>query len=182
MSERMSADIWIGGKIPASLVAELCAVISAEDVSRDWGDAPFHPSGANDLQEALRNNAEGVSLLWLCDDASRWGEFSELEMFLQKHGIPYTRRSEGNDAYDPETLAFRPGHETVARPANRSGDLVVKVSKLLSVSDALAAAVESAESRSASDRWSLVATAYQTLRERLPPKLPPLPPFQIERK
>jgi hypothetical protein len=179
MSERMSAEIWIGGKIPASLVPKLCAAISAEGVSLDWGDAQFNPSSADDLHNALRKNATGVALLWLCDHASRWGEFSDLEMLLQQHEIPYTRRCEGNDAYDPETVEYRPGHKAIAYPANTSGEPVVEVSKLLPVSKALAVAVESTNGKSAADRWALVKKAYETLRAELPPDLPPLRPFQI---
>jgi len=180
MSERMSAEIWIGGKVPSSRVPKLCAAISAEGVSLDWDDAQFSPASARDLQDALKANAQGVALLWLCDHASRWGEFSDLEMFLQKHNIPYTRRSDGNEAYDPETIEFRPGSRATAYPANLSGEPVVKVSELLPVRESLAAALELARDKPGQADWSLVEAAYRTMCEQLSCPLPPLEPFSID--
>ena len=60
MSDRMSAEIWIGGKVAASLVPALCRAITHERVSLEWGDASFCPTSAEEL-EACRKNDDGSS-------------------------------------------------------------------------------------------------------------------------
>ena len=45
MSDRIPADIWIGGKIPASLVPGLCAAVTDEGLSPEWGNGRVRPTG-----------------------------------------------------------------------------------------------------------------------------------------
>ena len=180
MSDRMAAEIWIGGKIPMSLVAALCAAISDEGVSLEWGDAPFRPSTADDFRQALRADDRGVYLLWLCDEEAGGGVFEELEAFLREHEIAYTRQSTGHYEFDPEMVHFRPGRPLDSLATNAAGQPVVPASELPPVADLLAAALDSSKSDSAADSWSLVRTARQLLQEQLPPALPPLETFEIE--
>jgi len=180
MSDRMAAEIWIGGKVPVSLVPALCAAISDEGVSREWGDAPFRPSTAEDLGQSLREDDHGVRLLWLCDEEAGGGVFEELERFLREHGIAYTRQSTGRYEFDPEVVHFRPGHPLAPQATNAAGEPVVLASELTPVADLLAAALDSSRSDSAADSWSMVRTARQLLQEQLPPGLPPLEAFGIE--
>jgi hypothetical protein len=180
MSQRMAAEIWIGGKVAASLVPDLCGAIAHEGVSLEWGDAPFRPTTPEDLHKALRENDRGVPLLWLCDNQASWGQFDTLEAFLQEHGIPYTRRSEGAGQYDPELVEFRPRHEPVSLSTNTAGEPVVLASGLEPVDNLLAAALELEQRRSTVDCWSLVKTAYRILHEQQPLVWAPLEPFEIE--
>jgi hypothetical protein len=175
----MAAEIWIGGKIPASLVPDLCTAISDEGVCVEWADARVHPSGADELTQAIKANAQGVRLLWFCDDQACCGEFDVLESFLQEHGIPFDRKSAGRYEYDPQNVCFRPGHGLVRCPANSAGESVVAVSELTPVNELLSAAIELSESESKVDCWSLVKTAQRLLSDQLP-SVPPLEPFEIE--
>ena len=45
MAERLAAQIWIGGKISADLVDELCGAIGTQVVSLEWGDGQFLTRG-----------------------------------------------------------------------------------------------------------------------------------------
>jgi hypothetical protein len=180
MSDRMAAEIWIGGKVPTSLVPALCAAIGDEGVSLEWGDAPFRPTTAEDLGQALKENDRGVRLLWLCDDQAGGGVFEELEAFLQEHGIAYTRQSTGRYEFDPETVEFRPAHPLAPQATNAVGQPVVLASELAPVADLLAAALDLSESGSPVDSWSLVKTARRLLQEQLPLAMPPLEAFEIE--
>ncbi len=92
MSERMAAQIWIGGKVPAQLVPELCGEIDAEGVALDWGGARFAPKTEAELLKA-RVDYDGAAVLYLCDEQASWGRFDSLEGLLQEHGIPFTRES-----------------------------------------------------------------------------------------
>lgn len=174
MSDRMAAQIWIGGKVPMSLVPALCAAIDAQGVSLEWGDTQFRPSTAEDLDQALREDDHGVRLLWLCDDQAGGGVFEELEAFLREHEIAYTRQSMGHYEFDPETVDFRPGHTLASQATNGAGEPVVLAAELAPVAELLAAAVDRSESSSAVDTWSLVKKAQQLLQEQLPAALPPL--------
>ena len=86
MSERMAAQIWIGGKVPTQLVDGLCGEIDAEGVALDWGAGRFAPKTAEELLQA-RVDCEGAAVLYLCDEQASWGRFDSLEGFLQEHGI-----------------------------------------------------------------------------------------------
>jgi hypothetical protein len=180
MSDRMAAEIWIGGKIPVSLVSALCVAIGDQGVSLEWGDAPFRPSTVEDLAQAVKEDDRGVRLLWLCDDQAGGGVFEELEAFLREHEIAYTRQSTGHYEFDPEMVHFRPGHPSASLATNAVGQPVVSASELAPVADLLAAALDSSRSDCAADSWSRVRTARQLLQEQLPPALPPLETFEIE--
>jgi hypothetical protein len=180
MSDRIAAEIWIGGKVPTYLVPDLCTAIGNEGVSLEWGDAPFCPSTAEDLTAALRENNHGVRLLWLCDHEAGGGVFEELEAFLQEHDIAFTRQSTGRYEFDPETVDFRPGRPLAPQATNAAGQPVVLASELTPVADLLAAALDLPEQGSTVDSWSLVKTAQRLLQEQLPPALPPLEPFVID--
>jgi len=180
MSDRMAAEIWIGGKIPMSLVPALCAAISDEGVSLEWGDAPFRPSTADDFRQALREDDQAARLLWLCDEEAGGGVFEELEAFLREHEIAYTRQSTGHYEFDPEMVHFRPGRPLDSLATNAAGQPVVPASELTTVADLLATALDPSERNSAVDSWSLVRTARQLLQEQLPSALPPLEALEIE--
>ena len=179
MSDYMAAEIWIGGTISPSLVANLCAAITKQCASLEWGDAHFSPGTQPDLLEASQEK-DGVSLLWLCDDQARWGEFDALERFLWENGITYTRRSDGKYEYDPEVVEFRPEQGMISLLTNNAGEPVVPVSELADIDAALTQVLELPDTASKQTISSAVQSAQRLLRERLPAVVPPLEPFEIE--
>src|SRR5688572_25011286 len=108
MSTRMAAEIWIGGQVPRKLIGKLRTQIAVTGVALEWGDAHFEPESTADLLAALRDT-EGVRLLWLCHEDARYGQFPELEEFLEKQGIPYDRATDDKYEYDSELVQYRPG-------------------------------------------------------------------------
>ena len=46
MSERMPAEVWIGGSIAPSLASDLCAAIAQQVVSVEWGDEFIRPDSS----------------------------------------------------------------------------------------------------------------------------------------
>lgn len=183
MSEPMAAEIWIGGTLPARLVPALCDVIQHQSVSRDWSgwsDGMFCPRSADELQQAVKPNPSGVPLLWLCDSEARWGEFPELESFLQEHQIAYSRRTEGRFDTLPETVEFRPPDfvhvlltDTQQRPVVAAADLQ-EGATLLTEALARLDGGQPGVAKTALER------ALHALREQLPPEIPPLEAFQID--
>jgi hypothetical protein len=179
MSDRIPAEIWIGGKIAVSLVPGLCAEITDEGVSLEWGATRVDPSGPDDLTAAIKADNQGVRLLWFCDEEASCGEFDVLESFLQAHDIPFTRRTDGRYEYDPVKVEFRPGTEQVDLAIDRSGETVVPASPLIAVEAILTKALQLAQSGEAKRAMTAVRTARKKLRQVLPPPVPSLPPFEI---
>ncbi len=176
MADRMAAEIWIGGPIPEPLVEALCGHIRDEALSLDYGEASFEP---HDAEELLRGAAENDGLLRLCDDEVAWGEFRDLEGWLQEHGIPYTRRSDGKYEHDPVVVEFRPEeglHEMVADKALRP---VIPVSEVRDAANILRTAADLMRENSFVQGARQVSLAFDKLQEALPPELPPLPPLEI---
>jgi len=179
MSDRLAAEIFIGGDVPASAVPELRRAIANERLSLAWRDVEFEPETAADLMKA-REESGGVLLLWLRHDDVRWGEFDGLEPVLQKHDIPFTRRTEGKGEYTAERVEFRPGMDSpICLFTHGNGDPVVSVSELLPVEAALAEAVEQLDAGDTGVARALAGRALHTLRTQIPPQLPPLDEIRI---
>ena len=178
MSERMSADIWIGGKVPAHSVPGLCREIDAQGVSLDWGGARFSPKTKAELLQA-RVDHDGAAVLYLCDEQASWGRFDGLETFLQEHGIPFTRRADGGAAYNGEIVEHRPGQDMVCIPIDADGEPVVDASVLRPVDELLTRALEQLENGSTDKAASMLKDARGQLRDQLPPMVTPLEPFEI---
>jgi hypothetical protein len=179
MADRIPAEIWLGGKIAATLVPGLCAAISDAGVSLAWGDAQFHPADADNLTNALVDSADGVPLLWLCDDEASWGEFDGLEKFLEEQRISFTRQSEGRYEYEPERVEFRPGAGKVCLATDRSGEPVVRAAELGDLEGALTKTLQLVQGGQTKRATSALRTAIKKLRWALPPSVPPLEPFEI---
>ena len=178
MSERMAAQIWIGGKLSAQLVPELCGEIDAEGVALDWGGARFAPKTEAELLKA-RVDCEGAAVLYLCDEQASWGRFDSLEGFLQEHDIPFTRRDDGGAAYNGEIVEFRAGQDPICIPTDADGEPVVDASVLRPVDELLTGALEQLESGSTDKAASMLRDAHGQLRAQLPPVVAPLEPFEI---
>ena len=179
MADRMAARIWIGGRLSVGQAEELCGAIADEGVSLDHGDKAFRPSTPQDLIQACNENDDG-RVLCLCDDQASWGEFAELESFLQEHEIPYTRHGEGGGSYNGEIVEYRPGSDPVCTTVDANGSPAVDTDAIHRVARALDVALrrlDAGDMRRAT-RWLKVAR--HSLREQLPSAVQPLPSFEIE--
>jgi hypothetical protein len=180
MSEHMAADIWIGGKIQASLVTGLCEAICREQVGMEWGCYNFKPTSAEELLDAREDNGDGVKLLHFCDDQARWGEFEGLEAFLREHCIAFRRQSDGRYEYSAEVAEYRPEEDLVVFVTDPQHEPYVLASELTDVEKKLAKAVKHLEDGNADKALRAAQAAQRLLRRQLPPTLPPLEPFTIE--
>ena len=179
MAEYMPGEMWIGGKIAAALVPDLCAAISQQGVALEWDDCDFAPATPEDLLEGVRPNKSGVRLLRLCNSQARWGQFATLERFLEEHRVAYTRFSAGQRDYDHEKVEFRPNTGRVEMVSDSQGEPVVTASRVRALESVLVEAVESARSGSVEAAIRLVQTVQRSLQESLPGEMPPLEPFEI---
>jgi hypothetical protein len=179
MAERVAAQIWIGGRLSAEDADELCGVIDTEGVSLDWGDGPFCPSTSQDLLQA-RAQHDDSRVLRLCDDQASWGEFDELESFLQAHAIPYTRHGDGGGDYNGEIVEYRPGTDPVCIPVDTNGNPVVDVEVVRGVAKALDTAIDQLDAGAVCKAALRLKRARKSLRKQLPPDISALPSLEIE--
>lgn len=161
MSDRMAAEIRIGGKVKRSQLPKLCEAIRAEGVSFDWGDAQVDDIAPENITQYV--NEDGV--LCFCDDQAKYGEFEALEAILVKLGIAFDRDSEGKYEYDPETRSFRPGEMDEVRCTNHEGVPIIHPADVEKALKALKA--------------GKIEKATQLLEKLCPPKPSPLLPFEI---
>jgi len=163
MSDRFSAYIMIGGRLPKNRVPELLKAITDAGVSFEWGEAILQPTTEAELLQARHKGK-----LFLCDAEARYGEFPELEQACRTLGLPYTRYSEGKYEYDPILSDWRPGmREPLVRRSSNSSEAIYvpakEVKKALQQLDA-----------------GRIGKAKSLLRS-LCPEVPRLPPFRIVR-
>ncbi len=179
MSERMAAQIWIGGRLSANQADELCGAIATEGVSLEWGGGQFSPSTPQDLLQAHVEYPDSHAL-WLCDDQASWGEFNDLESLLQEHAIPYTRQSEGGGGYNGEIVEYRPGSDPVCIPVDANGSPTVDMDAMRRVAKALDIAIRRFDAGEVCKAVLRLKRARQSLCKQLPPDIPPLPSLEIE--
>ena len=161
MSDRMSANICIGGQLAASSVPDLLQAIRDAGLSREWGDAAFKPATDEELLANLENGQ-----IWLCDEESH-GEFPELENACRKLRLPYTRYAEGGVETDAELVDWRPGMRKA-------------LTRIASNCDQSTIYVPAGEVRRALEHVKAGRTQQaQRILERLCPVIPELPPFEI---
>lgn len=175
--ESIAAEIWVGGQVSKRLARRLCGVIAREGLKLDWGMEPFEPKEPVELLKAL-DEYYGVEVLHLCDEQASWGVFDELEDFLRKHGVAYTRRSSATYEYDGSVVMFRPGREPVDFGTNTSGHPLVDFEKASQAYERLKQAQRLCKrGRVPSDD---VNAAVRLLKKALPPNVAPLKAFKIE--
>jgi hypothetical protein len=170
MPETIGAEILIGGQIPGDLVPELCAAISREDISLEWGDTSFHPDTVADLL-SNRTEYEDSQVLRLCDDQARLGRFEQLETFLQRHGIAFDRFSEGKWEYDPEWVAFRPGGEPVVIATDASREPTVAAGVLSESLMQIAGAIQELDQGGVQRALAAMRAVWEALSSEMP-KIP----------
>ncbi len=201
MADRMAAEIWIGGSIPESLVEEFCGTIRDEGLGLNYGEESFKPQ---DAEELLEGTLKDSGVLRLCCEEVAWGEFQDLEFWLQSNDIPYTRKSDGKYEHNPMVVEFRPEEGLHEMVANKSLEPVATASSLEPVRDKLETAMDllrrAAKAheegqdmphdlltsgnrlvRDTVDRLGrkAIEQAMGQLTKAMPPKLPPLSPLRI---
>ena len=172
MSDRMAAEIWIGGKFRRSLLDEF----PIQDLRVDWDYTPFDSSTEDGILKARDENG----LLHFCENEAAWGEFADLEDCLREHNIPFVRQSSGKYEYLPERVYFRPdlepGVDDACFTTDEGKPLVLKeaLAPILASMQRLAKSKKPAGAKLKS--WERLTAR---LAEAIPPDLPPLPPFDF---
>jgi hypothetical protein len=170
MSDRMAAEIWVGGKLPRSLVGEF----PISDLRLDFDLTPFDST----TEEGILSARDEDGLLHFADCEAAWGEFAELEGWLHKHKMPFRRHSAGKYDYLPEVVEFMPdlGKE-VQTIATDTGEPLVYSSELMPILEKMADLRRSDRPLNAQLRaWKRLSGKLAKL---VPPMLPPLPAFEI---
>ena len=173
MADRMSAEIWIGGKLRRRLLEE----IPLTNMRLDWDEHPLESTSAEGLLAARDENR----LLHFCDCEAAYGEFQELEGWLRECKIPFRRHSSGKYEYLPETVEFRPdlgkGNVEVYCLTTDAGEPLIARSALAPTLAAMAKLRRSNRSLASQlQAWKRLASRLARL---VPSDLPPLPPFEI---
>ena len=92
VADRFAGEITIGGNVPAALLEKfLEQVRSTDSLAGDYDGPSFDAENT----EQLRQTLDGGGHLKLVDPEASHGMFQELEAFLQQHGIPFDRHSDG---------------------------------------------------------------------------------------
>lgn len=172
MSDRMAAEIWVGGKLPRNLLDEF----PIDDLRLDWDENPVDDTSEEGILSARRDG-----LLHFADCEAAWGEFQELEGWLREHDIPFQRQSGGRYEYDPCFVEFRPdlpGKPDRYTLTTQEGALVICHEEIAKALQSMARLVKDRK-RSETKRLQAWERIYRKLNHSIPPKLPPLPKFEI---
>ena len=164
MSDRMAAEIEIGGPVRRRHVPGLIKAINAEGVFIGWEEAIFDAGNAQDLVDIAAGFEKGT--LVLADPEACYGYFDGLEAFLVKHGIGFNRHSEAKYEHEGEYVQFRPGmKKPFVQFATQAQTPVVPVPLLKPVRQAL--------------KKGQVTKALRTLNKTTGLTIPPLTPLRI---
>lgn len=176
MSDRMSAEIWIGGKLKRELLPDFCATVTAEHVGFEFDTGVVAIETADDLEQAIEP-LNGARVLHFCQSLARWGEFVDLETRLQQHGLPYRRQTSASDCYDGRLVEFRPGSKPVAVTTNTNGRPIASIEAVERAWYLLKGAEQLLDL--GRNVRPVLLQAIELLGGVLPPELPPLPDFKI---
>jgi hypothetical protein len=175
MADRMSAEISIGGKLRRSLLEEF----PISDLYLDWDHNRLQSATEADILASRDEDG----LLHFADDEAAYGEFQELEGWLRENKIPFRRHSEGKYEYSPELVEFRPDlkgerNRNVCTLATQTGNPVIEVACVEKITNRMAK-LAADRKQSPTQRLQAWEKLFRKLTLVLPPKLPPLPPFEI---
>lgn len=107
MSDRMGAEITIGGQLKIADTAKLLTAINADGPGLEWGQ-----SGGD--YESLDEVTGEDGTICLMDDEARIGEFESIESTCRELGLTYVRKSEGRYEHNPEIAWWQPGMQEPA--------------------------------------------------------------------
>ena len=178
MSDRMPAEIWIGGKLPRSLLSEF----PIDDLRLDWDENPL----VANTEEGIMASRDDDGLLHFADAELTWGEFQDLEEWLREHNLPFRRFTSAKYEYDAAWVEFRPDLQDKRRRdtcsiANASGNPVIETAAIEKIAKGMAKLVKLQATTKTQCFQSLKAWErhYRRLVRLVPPVNPPLPPFHI---
>jgi hypothetical protein len=180
MADRFAAEIWIGGRLDATLAAPLCQAICEQHVELDWHSGAFEPETADDLLEARVDLDESL-VLHLCDSEASFGEFSSLEQFLVDHRIAYTRRSDGKYEFTPELVDFRPGKPTRCIITDHAGNPMAPLESVEPLAKKLKRIEKHLTNGDVESARREARLASKLLGKALPPSLPPLASLEFNK-
>lgn len=173
MSDRMAAEIWVGGKLTRGLLDEF----PISDLRLDWDENPIDATS----EEGILSARDESGLLHFADCEAAYGEFAELEGWLREHNIPFQRQSCGRYEYDACLVEFRPdlpGKPDTYTLTTQEGAPVIcreEIEKAMQSMERLVAD----KKRPTEKRLAAWERVYRGLSRSIPPKLPPLPTFEI---
>ena len=177
MSDRIAAEIYIGGMLSSRLVAGLCTTVSAQGVSLDWGDAAFSPESAGELL-AQRRKYHGELVLALCDDQARSGCFEPLEEFLIARRIPFDRYHEAKYEFDAELVCYRPGKQPTVIITDADRKPIVRFAAVAQAQQQITAVIAALEKERLAAPLRAARSVERTLAKALP-SVPLLGEFNI---
>lgn len=178
MSEQISAYITIGGTIPQRLVEPLCAAITQQKASLNWGEAHFAPTCAEDLLE-VRTSVYGAEVLQHYDDEANWGEFMALEKFFVEHGIGFDRYHDAKFDTNARLTQFRPGGKRVDFNTSVEGHVVVPLRDLQYLRDELHKVRGHLQRKQYERGEQKLQDALESLARRVVEPSPPLPALEV---
>lgn len=124
MTDRMHAEIFIGGKISRDKLRELSEALIAEGV------LDFEPAEVADvLLYLLEASASGVCVGGM-DNEADWGRFEDLEAKCRELGLTYGRSSDPKYEYDGEYVYCSPTTGRLRWQQNASGHIVFTADEL----------------------------------------------------
>jgi len=166
MSDRFSAQIWIGGKVFRTDLEGLIEALHSDGASHDYGDAVIRWEDFRDSPDCIRFYLND-GLLNLKDDQASYGRFDHTESFCIENNIPFDRWSDNYCEYPAETASWRPGME--------SAIVLLEAIDSYKVREALS----KLQSFSHDHLCSYVTEATRLLQEACPPEAPKLEKFEI---
>jgi len=126
MSDRLAAQIWIGGKITKTDFVKLFLVARDSGVGFEWGENPI---GSN--PQEFMDSIDFTEPLYLCDIDACYGEFPDLTSFCQKHKLTYKVQNEAKYEYNAEVEWWKPGMKSCKTcRSDQDGNFLVDVKEL----------------------------------------------------
>ena len=123
MSDRIAAEIYIGGQVKRSVISALLEAIEREGLEQDWGLA----LPRLETEEALLKRVNDEGVLRFYATYALWGELRDLEDFLTEHCIAFDRHHGPYGEYSGETRRYRPGmKKPVSCLADDGGNFLIE--------------------------------------------------------
>lgn len=124
MGEHFFGEISIGGQVTREQLERMARIEPLLE-----GLAPHTPT---DRRAGEHGPEVRDGVLYLGDEKASYGEFSDLEAYLQEQGIPYDRHSSGYHEYSAEESSHRPGIGCFTAPATDGGSILADAVAVLS--------------------------------------------------
>ena len=178
MADYIATSISIGGKLSSHLAEQLCVAVTEAQLGLEWAETPFASRTAADLL-AARCQINGARVLKLMEDDAPWGEFQELEAFLQEHQIPFDRLHEGKYDIDPALRQYRPDLGCLDFHCTNSGEVLLPLAAIIAFESQVALVDQHLVAQRQQPAVKQLQSALLAFREQVARPVP-LPELQIE--